>query len=512
MKGIKTLLTGILAATMIMGSCLTVAAADVPTGNGGEYKITVSETNKGQKYSIYKLFDATTTEAFRNGQTGDKGISYTLPDGKDLAATYSYTNSKGETVNVKGEDWFSVDNAGYIRLNDGITSSDLATEEFRQWAKNFGTNLKETTASADNEIIAFTELTEGYYFISTTTGSLATVTSIAPNQPVKDKNGVPSLDKIEDEPTNDITDLVNYTVTINLVPGTKNVVFHDRLSKGLTLQGEAPTVSIDAANYEVNKFEFVETDGEDDITISFKQSYLDSLNEAVAVTIEYSAMLNDDAVVNEYNDAFIRYGENNDIESEHKKVYESTFKFKVNKIDGASEQPLSGAKFVLATTDNLGDITVDDVEGIKDSLVEFDANGNYDVNGNEYILEADNSITINGLDGDAAGIAYYLYEVEAPEGYNKLTAPIKVVIAPTFDTTDPTKVASYKVTYVIDGVSADCTTTAIDVIHEFDVANNQGTLLPSTGGIGTTIFYIVGAVLIIAGIAYFILRRKSSVQ
>ncbi len=515
MKGIKKLLTGILAATMVMGSCLTVSAAEVATGNGGSNTITVKDTNKDQKYTVYKLFDATTTQDFRDGKSGNKGIAYTLPEGKDLAQVYTYTDSKGEIQEVKGTDWFSVDTAGYIKANSGITDSNLATENFRQWAKMFGTEIKDYKATEDDENIKFTGLTEGYYFISTTTGSLATITSIAPDQEVVDKNGVTTIDKTEDEPTNDITDVVNYTVTANIVPGSKNVVFHDSLTSGLTLQGAAPTsVSIDADNYTVVKFANEVTDGVDDITISFKQSYLDTIDEATEVVIKYSAKLNENAVVNEYNDAYLVYGENNDIQSDHKTVYESTFKFQVNKIDGESEEALNGAKFVLATTGGLGDLkedALDDVEG----LVTFDKDGStytYNPEGTNKLLEANNSILINGLDGDEAGIEYYLYEVTAPAGYNKLLKPIKVIIAPEFDDTDATKVKKYTVTYVINDVPTVCPETGIDVIHEFDVANNQGTLLPSTGGIGTTIFYIIGGILIVAGVAYFIVRRKANAE
>ena len=519
MKGFKTLLTGILAATMIMGSCITASAETTTTA----YSITVQNANKGQTYKAYKLFDATTTKDMKESSAAEAknkdGITYTLPSGKSLSDEYTYTGSNGEEVKVKGSDWFTVDNAGYIGVKEGITDSNLATENFRQWAKQFGTKVGELTPQSEGQEVAFSDLSEGYYFISTTTGSLASVTSIAPNQQVEDKNGTPSVDKEEDQATNDVTDIVAYTVTVHLVPGTQNVIFHDRLTKGLTLQGSAPTITMsgaafDAANYTLTKYENVEDDAEDDIVITFSQAYLDSITENRDVVISYTAKVNENAVVNEHNDAKLRYGENNDIDSETKTVYQSTFGFSVNKVDGAGAA-LNGAKFVLSKESDLGNLTTDLTDAQKAKLLKFNGSAgtyNYDVNGSVYVLDADNSIAVDGLDGDANGVQYFLYEVKAPEGYNKLTAPVKVIITPTFDSANTTKVNSYKVTYTINNETKDCTATGITDIHQFDVQNTKGTLLPSTGGMGTTVFYIVGAILIIAGVAYFIVRRKADAE
>ena len=85
-----------------------------------------------------------------------------------------------------------------------------------------------------------------------------------------------------------------------------------------------------------------------------------------------------------------------------------------------------------------------------------------------------------GLDDDAN---YYLQEEVAPAGYTMLDSRFEVVMDRNLTEYQPVK-----------------------------ILNNTGLVLPSTGGIGTTIFYIVGGVLIVAGIAYFIVRRKSNAQ
>ncbi|WP_044913597.1 SpaH/EbpB family LPXTG-anchored major pilin [Butyrivibrio sp. WCE2006] len=518
MKGFKKLLTGILAATMIMGASLNVAAEETTqtqpaatenvvstktvSANAGDYQIKLQQTNKNQTYTVYKLFDATTNSA-RKVATDDstttdvttEGITYTLPSGKTL----------------EGNAWFT-DTNGYVRLKDGISESSLSTNEFREWAKTFGTEVVHETADNDGQEIVFTGLTEGYYFISTTTGTLATVTSVAPNALVKDKNSVPTVTKVEDQPTNDFGDVVTYTVNITLQPGSKNVVFHDRLTKGLTLANAPESIKIgtddlSASNYELTKWTNVEEDGQDDISIKFIQDYLDTISEATVVTLTYKATVNAQAVINEHNDAWINYSENNEVTSEHVTVYESTFKFKVVKVD-EHDQPLAGAKFVLSKNSELGDITENNITDKKADLLAFDADGNYTPGGDSYIQTGNNNaeFMFNGLDADPdAAIEYYLYEVTAPNGYNKLTAPIKVVITPVLK---GTKVESYVLTYTVNNVATSID-GVIGQVPSFNVVNNQGTVLPSTGGIGTTIFYIIGGLLIVAAVVFFVVRRKN---
>lgn len=503
-----------------MGSMAAFAADQtVDTGQGGSYKVTVDSTNEHQTYTIFKLFDATTNSARQGGSDTSTetdvmtaGINYTLPSGKSLTEEYTYTDSTGAAKTVKGTDWFSVDTAGNITAKSG---ADITTEAFRQWAKQFGTQVGTGTGNGDD--LVFTGLKDGYYFITTTTGSLATVTSTAPDALVKDKNQTPSVEKTSDGATNDIDDTVTYTVTIHLYPGSANVVFHDTLSAGLDLQGEAPAfigvgeTPLAAADYSVTKWAAVAGDGED-ITITFTQRYLDTITEATDVTLRYTAKLNANAVVNEKNDAHVTYGEKN-TETEHSTVYESTFKFQVDKVDGSNnDAALNGAKFVLSTDGTLGDLTETLTDAQKAKLLKFDASGNQTQapDAVNYILEANNTVTFNGLDGDAAGTTYYLYEVKAPDGYNKLTAPVKVVIKPVFNATDTTKVDSYTVTYTLpDGTTADCAATDVAAVHEFNVQNNQGAVLPSTGGMGTTVFYILGALLVVACGIVLIARRRT---
>lgn len=531
----------------LLFTCIIVCICGNAVFAANNLTITVTNANPKQSYTLYKIFDATVNSTRESETDNDSsevttaGINYTLPTDKSLDKEYTYTDSSDVSHTVKGTDWFTIDAGGNITAK---VDANVNTEAFREWAKKFGTMIGEPKTNNTDTVgtLEFTGLSDGYYFMTTTTGSLVTVTSIAPNAIIKDKNGAPTVEKEEDESTNDFGDVVTYTVTVTLVPGTKNVVFHDQLSDGLDLQGTSPGVKVgeedlNTDNYSVVKFGNAENSTEDDsnggdnnsednnsdednnsnddITIAFAQSYLDSLTDHTTVTISYTAKVNEDAVVNEKNEAFLNYGEKHELESDHAIVYESTFKFQVNKVDGSNDNTaLNGAKFVLSTNGELGNLTEELTEEQKAALLKFDASGNQvsaDSENPTYILEANNSVTFNGLDGDATGTVYYLYEVKAPDGYNKLTAPIKVTITPTFDEHDNTRVTEYKVSYEIGNTSVDCTATGINAVHKFDVQNNQGTLLPSTGGMGTTLIYIIGAVLVLgAGILLVVKRRMNS--
>ena len=95
--------------------------------------ITVKNANDGQTYTLYKIFDATTSaerdtakDTDENSSVTTKGINYTVPDQKDLTTEYTYTKADGTTSTVKGTDWFGTDAAGNVTAND---DADVATEK-----------------------------------------------------------------------------------------------------------------------------------------------------------------------------------------------------------------------------------------------------------------------------------------------------------------------------------------------------------------------------------------------
>lgn len=161
MNKLKSLFMTVLAVLAMVLPTPFASAQEVNTNAGGTGKITVRNASQSQKYTIYKLFDATVTE-------DGSGISYKVPTGKILPADNPY---------------FAVDSKGNITAKEGAT---VSSEAFAAWAKNFGTEV--TSATANDNSLVFTHLTFGYYFVTSSLGAVLTVDSTTPNATVIDKN------------------------------------------------------------------------------------------------------------------------------------------------------------------------------------------------------------------------------------------------------------------------------------------------------------------------------------
>lgn len=161
MNKFKSLFMTVLAVLAMVLPTTVASAQEVDTNAGGTGTITVRNASQSQKYTIYKLFDATVTE-------DGSGISYKVPTGKILPADNPY---------------FAVDSKGNITAKEGAT---VSSEAFAAWAKNFGTEV--TSATANDNSLVFTHLTFGYYFVTSSLGAVLTVDSTTPNATVIDKN------------------------------------------------------------------------------------------------------------------------------------------------------------------------------------------------------------------------------------------------------------------------------------------------------------------------------------
>lgn len=540
----KRLLSILAAIVVTLG---IVGANAVPAMAADNLTITIQDTQNNQTYTVYKLFDATVNQTRAAQTDNDKmtdvqteGISYTVPSGKDLSHDYTYTGTDGNSHTVNGGKWFTTDNGGNVKTVVNFQDSELATEDFQNWAVQFGTQQGTAWTNSSNESShTFTGLTDGYYFIKTTTGSLLTVTSIAPNALVRDKNTVPEVNKTESVKTSDVGDTVTYTIDISLTPGASNVIFHDRIADGLLL-GEQSTATVtvggstlDSSNYDIvywNNTKSTNTSNKsngDNITISFKESYLNTITTGTTtVVLSYPATVNTQGF-NMSNEAYVTYGDS-DTETTKRTVYESTFGFSVNKVDNNNTN-LAGAVFALSKDGTLTGLTVDNASS-NASLLGF-TNNVYDRNSSNKTVTSTTTtdqVIFSGLndnDNDSHVITYYLYEIKAPDGYNKLTEPVKIQIKPTFEADGTTNgnshLTSYTVEYKLSGESdaaawhqavteqgGNTVATAINARHNIDITNTAGSALPSTGGIGTTIFYVIGGVLVAGAIVLLVVRRR----
>lgn len=325
---------------------------------------------------------------------------------------------------------------------------------------------------------------------------------------------------------NQIGDTVEFR-TITTVPNTTgyteyDYTIYDEMSTGLTskvtgasgitikineeeeLDSSYYTVTVDSAN--ANKFS---------VKVDILKAITDGKIEAGnSLYTYYTGVLNKDAKVydegKQQNTAYLQYSNNphdNTSKSETPKVtvYDWTFKMNVQKVDGANaDKELAGAKFVLSKNGEVGLGAIDEngtpaETGNLIKLVYDSTDSTYRVaTANDatttYVMTAGN-ITIKGLD-DAED--YYLYETKAPAGYNRLTEPVKFRINATYTSADS---CSDVLTKVGDAAEA---ATGLKV----RVENNAGTTLPSTGGMGTTVFYVVGGGLMAVAVVLLVTKKR----
>lgn len=268
------------------------------------------------------------------------------------------------------------------------------------------------------------------------------------------------------------------------------------------------------------------TASDGNITVSFEDIKAYVTSKTDIVTVEYSAVLNQSAVIGrngQTNAVYLEYSNNPNVsytpntgddnedtpddkgKTPEDKVIVFTYELDVTKIDKATNAKLAGAKFTLQNSDG----KYAKISSTSQRVLAWVNAPETDPSGTTTLVsDTDGLFKVIGLDD---GI-YTLTETEAPTSeYNKLSAPLTLTITANTDNTqdedaDGTELVSLKLT----GTSLDYTATDADKhgIVKMDVANSKGSTLPSTGGIGTTIFYVLGGTLVVgSGIALVTKKR-----
>lgn len=507
MKRMKKIMALMLAAIMMMAMSVTAFAAE----GAGTHTLTVNAKGgqdlKGQTINLYKLFDVTES---KSGET----TNYAYTVNNTYKATLASVLKIGETA--KDEEYAAAvlalkDTEGAVQKFANDFTAEALTKKLSATA-NSGKITEENKTS-----YTFENLAAGYYLVYVTGGkeiqsSLVTVDETTTT--VNLKTEAPSITKTADKETAEIGQVVKYTVT-GAIPDTTGYeqyqyIIHDELSKGLdfvndakgtALEEGATTVTVAVAfGEEIADASKAPTTATLDSTNKKKMSLdlsewvrANQTNKGKAFTVTYYAKVNKDAVVTEKNNAQLEYG-NNPKETTKTTPSEAktpTYPLDILKKEKTSEKELAGAKFSLYTTEadakaGTNAITVSGSDGkyvvdptSKNTVFESVAS----IEGENYNLH------VNGLKaGD-----YWLVETEAPAGYNKLTAPIKVTIKKSADA----DVNNWTISK--DGVDEK------DKI--IDIENSTGSLLPSTGGRGAIAFAVIAALLVF-GVAVSFIRDK----
>lgn len=481
MKHMKRFVALFAALALVLAMAAPAFAESGTTSAATTGTITVDNAVRGTTYKIYRIFEL---ESF-SGEAYSYKPSTAWSDFKEYSTTIDDTT-------VKASDFFTVNNNGYVewkdeKKNDGATFAKLAKAYA---AAKLNTNDGEETAVGST--VTFSGLPMGYYLLDSSLGALCSLKTSTPNVTIKEKNSDTTTDKKivengEPKSTNSasIGDTVNYKTTINVKDGDpQKYVLHDKMS-GLNFDSNSVEVKVtgtNARNLTKDTDYTVATSGlSDDCTfhINFIAGKLKA-NDVVEVT--YSAKVAASAVIGgsgNKNETHLDYGEDKHTTPSETTTY--VWSFDVHKYTGENTA-LAGAKFKVWNSDKS-----------KTAYFKYDATakvykfaGWTTVEGAvyEFTTPDDGNIAFKGLNAGT----YYLEEIEAPRGYNKLANPIKVEIA------DETGAIT------VDGTSIGDTTVKVE--------NKAGTVLPGTGGIGTTIFYLIGGGLMVAAAVLLIAKKR----
>lgn len=508
MKHAKKLVSMMLSLIVVLTLGLPTFAQDAAYSGdkAGSATITITNASKGETYKIYKLFDATVTG-------NDKGsIAYTGTVPTELSA-YFEANEKSGNITVK--------DAAYV---DAATKTEMS-EDLRtalgKWAK---TATVTASTVSDGSELKFTNLPYGYYVVTTTQGDQTiTVTSTNPNATIVDKNSSEPKDltKKANAESYNIGDTVTYTVSFK----TSNYSGAGDAAKKIMLYTIEDTLPDFLSDVKVTSIivdedgDSATTDDRTDVTAQFIDKKITinwydngtkqfKYKNGATVTLKYTATLTEKAKIdgegntNSVTVTWLPEGETTPPDgsklTENETIY--TYAIALKKVNEKGEA-LLGATFKLpfyvkSTPDatdgayiyagtNAGDGLVDTVTTPEDGVV-----------------------VVKGV---KAG-TYSITETVAPDGYNVLTEPFFAEAVQTGKSVTETT------TYLdADGKIIDeKTDTSIEVIVKLDniaanvkvVVNKAGTELPSTGGMGTAIFYILGSLLVVcAGIMLVVKRR-----
>ncbi len=510
MKLIKKI-AAIMFAFMMVFTLSSNVNAEETTGTG---KITIDNAIPDETYTIYKVFDL---ESF---------------DGDNYS--YKVTNEKWKEFFKTGE------GKDYVVINDydGVTwknektatkaeKESLAKElapKMLKFAKNPANGITGISKTASSNNLDFEGLSLGYYLVDSSVGALCGLTTTDNEVTINEKNTKPTLNKyvntydvahpnhadrnsLKKNTTNEIGDVVWFTAEIDSFKGAEQLVFTDIMDSGLSLNGilnnqvilqvslvkrnvTANVTDADVKDLRLNTHYTTfptKEDGKDKFTLEFTpEGYkqLEQYYENYVLRISYSATVNKSALTNNENTATLKYGNNPNVITST--AYVGVLSIPVFKTK-TDDTPLPRAEFSLYKT--LTDANNDT------NPIEFKQD---DVSNETYRKALDGeTTTVNKITTKDTGKFcfyglkegdYYLKEVKAPKGYNKLKDPIKITVKKVEDATN--KINGHSLYYTYGKNSGNGAT-------EVKVINETGSLLPSTGGMGTTLIYLIGGALVL---------------
>ena len=548
MKLVKRVGALCMAAAMAMSLSVTAFAA----GNGGNKTLTVTgETLDNKKVYAVQMFDARVTE----GGSSNTFDNYELVNAENWLKFFKATaleGGMGLTDQDKDGDTDADDVRAYLEKMTA-DSADVKTlaDKAQAWVRNYSTDFAVITSDDEAPAVAdketFTQLKAGYYLVypeggSTGTGNRGTDAMLV-NVPTDAnaewamKSTFPTVDKkvdtdgeggngAADNGSAQVGDVVTFTLT-SAVPDMSDYTsfyfgFTDNLTNGLKVVNNAGTDVNNGDNLTIDGLTV--TIGGETVTTGYTVSLHDSVlkvefknlkgvTEAAqpedmgkAIVVTYKAMITEAATTTDpaTNTVKVEYSNDPNTDSKGESTPDEsnvfTYKIVVNKYaDDVANLP--GAEFILstsATAPTAEEIEADYVDytgliKLVGSAEVYRVAKPDEVGVNSFTTTANGDITISGLEAGT----YYLHEVKAPEGYNKLKAPIEIKI-------EMTNAETGDATITVNDTKASGDGTVVDV------KNKKGIELPETGSIGTIGLTVAGVAIVLVGV--FAPRKKKETR
>lgn len=509
----KTAALFALVAVVLAGVVVAAPAYAVGTG-----KLTVTSNDagfNGAKVDAWQMFTATKNDSTYTFEVVESWKGF-------------FTNTAEGYPGIKDDKDFNANASDYVRKLGDANSIEVTNfaKKAAKWAKdNSISATKQVTAAGSGSTYAatFDALDFGYYLVKpyasgekdgSTRGTDAMLISVVDDKAsITLKNTYPTVDKkVENNKGNgaQVGDKVTFTLT-SKVPDTSEFDKYtfqlvDTLSEGLTFNDDSNivvkvgTATLTRTTNEVTGDYTLTQDGQ---TVTFDlSSKIKNLTAGEDITVTYTATLNEKAVQNfqdgkqdNTNSAKVVYtngpSENNKGESTPSETHTYTFGFDLKKVNG-DNKALAGAVFQLqrkGADNNYSIVKLVEVTSDDGSTSYRPAKSDTETGATDTVTTPENGIIkFTGLNDDT----YKLVETKAPKDYNKAADTVFTISA------------AYKEDGTLDTWSIDHVTNGT-----MTIVNRKGTLLPSTGGMGTVIFTVAGAAIVIAGVAWTIARRRA---
>lgn len=524
-KAMKKLMAALLAVAMV---CAMVAPAFAAGSAPASTTCTITAPDNGHTYEIYQIFTGTPTVDAATNQTILSDIKW----GANADSSYNKGDAVPDTV-----------------LTDLATVSGTNETAILTVVKKY-VDLNGTPAYTASHSTSVS-VPAGYYLIkdidtaTVDSHTLYIVEVVDKNIEITPKTDAPSVEKKVQENTkyptdggydtgyNDtadyhIGDMVPFKL-IGRIPDmshyqTYKYVFHDTLCKAfyaptknditVYLSDSKASLGTDITNSSTISVS-TDTDGETTITVSFADlKSVIGVAKDKYIVVSYSAQLNENASIGQgtpgnTNEVYLEYSNNPNSTGTGTtpvdKVIVFTYELDVTKVDGKDPtKNLQGAKFKLLNSDQTKYARVDNTGKLNGWTTDETA-------ATELESDKNGLFKVIGLDDGT----YFLKETLAPSGYNTLSEPIKLVISANTNNGQngfgkTTELETISVTVGNDPSASGATTVGNSATGTVNITvkNNRGTTLPGTGGIGTTIFYVIGGGLMVAAAILLITKKR----